>query len=133
MNRAWRTIRGYVLWEYQRGSFHYDVMVTLILAFIFLAPRWIDFNDKPIERSTHQSRVVILPSEPGGLIYQIDAKEIRGQGDAAVRASARRIIEQISRGEIEITAWEPVCRPGVAQCSADQPDRVVAYKIWVKP
>ena len=34
MNSIWRTIRGYILWSYERGSLHYDVMVTLILLFV---------------------------------------------------------------------------------------------------
>ena len=47
MSRLGRTIRGYILWTYQRGSLHYDILVTLILLFIFLAPLRIDFKDKP--------------------------------------------------------------------------------------
>lgn len=42
-----KTIKGYIWWTHERGSFHYDVMVTIILLFIFLAPRFIDFRDKP--------------------------------------------------------------------------------------
>ena len=51
----WRTIRGYILWSYERGTIQYDVMVTLILIFLFLSPYWINFNDKPIERNPHRS------------------------------------------------------------------------------
>src|ERR1700733_10991509 len=47
MNAVWRTIRNYVLWSYERGTLHYDIMVTLILIFIFFSPYWINFNDKP--------------------------------------------------------------------------------------
>ena len=43
MSRIWRTLKGYIFWTYDRGSFHYDVMVSLILLFIFVAPRFIDF------------------------------------------------------------------------------------------
>ena len=39
MGAIWRTIRGYILWSYERGSLHYDIMVTLILLFIFVSPR----------------------------------------------------------------------------------------------
>jgi hypothetical protein len=44
----WQTIRSYVLWTHNRGSIHYDVMVTVILLFIFLTPLWVDFRDKPV-------------------------------------------------------------------------------------
>ena len=53
MNAIWRTIRGYILWQYERGTLHYDIMVTLILIFIIFSPRVINFNDKPIGRSPH--------------------------------------------------------------------------------
>jgi len=47
------TIKRYIWWTYERGSFHYDVMVTIILLFIFLAPRMIDFRDKPPAQNRH--------------------------------------------------------------------------------
>ena len=28
-----KTLRSYIFWTYERGSFHYDVMVTPILIF----------------------------------------------------------------------------------------------------
>ena len=37
MNAIWRTIRGYILWQYERGTLHYDIMVTLILIFISMS------------------------------------------------------------------------------------------------
>jgi hypothetical protein len=48
-----KTIKGYIWWSYERGSFHYDVMVTIILLFIFVAPRFIDFRDKPPAQNPH--------------------------------------------------------------------------------
>ncbi len=50
-----KTIKGYIWWTYERGSFHYDVMVTIILLFIFLAPRFIDFRDKPPAPNAHRT------------------------------------------------------------------------------
>lgn len=38
----------YIFWTYERGSLHYDVMVTLILLFLFIAPHFVDFHDRPI-------------------------------------------------------------------------------------
>ena len=78
MSRIWRTIRSYILWTYERGSTPYDVMVTLILAFIFLSPYWINFKDKPVERTPHQSGVVVVPDGQSGFIYQIDASAVQG-------------------------------------------------------
>ena len=52
-----KTIKGYIWWTYERGSLHYDVMVTVILLFIFLAPRLIDFRDKPPAPNAHPTPV----------------------------------------------------------------------------
>ena len=40
-------LRSYFYWTYSRGSFHYDIMVTLILLFIFVTPHLWDFGAKP--------------------------------------------------------------------------------------
>ena len=71
MNAIWRTIRGYILWSYERGTIHNDIMVTLILIFVFLSPYWINFKDKPIERNPHPQVVIVLPDTQGGFLYQI--------------------------------------------------------------
>jgi hypothetical protein len=49
-------LRNYIFWTYERGSFHYDVMVTLILLFLFVSPRFIDFNDRPVAAIPLHSR-----------------------------------------------------------------------------
>lgn len=55
-----KTLRGYLFWTYERGSFHYDVMVTLILLFLFISPHFIDFKDRPQETvATHRSEVLV--------------------------------------------------------------------------
>ena len=58
-NGAWRTIRGFILWSHERGTIQYDVMVTLILLFVFFSPRLIDFNDRPVARNPHATGVVV--------------------------------------------------------------------------
>ena len=44
-----RILKSYLFWTYPRGSFHYDVMVTLILVFLFVSPRLINYRDRPQE------------------------------------------------------------------------------------
>src|SRR6202142_1361361 len=76
MGAIWPTIRGYILWSYERGSLHYDIMVTLILLFVFVSPRFITFKDKPVERNPHLTGVVVIPGEKGGFVYQIQASAV---------------------------------------------------------
>ncbi len=40
-------LKSYFYWTYPRGCFHYDVMVTLILLFIFVTPHLWNYGDKP--------------------------------------------------------------------------------------
>jgi hypothetical protein len=121
MNTIWRTIRGYILWSYERGSLHYDVMVTLILLFVFLSPYAINFKDKPIERVPHQTGVVIQPDGKGGFVYQIDASALTAKNDAALREEMLSIIEPIT-GAASISSFEPV---------KDGFGKVQSYKVWV--
>jgi hypothetical protein len=120
MNAIWRTIRGYILWSYERGSLHYDIMVTLILVFVFLSPRWINFKDKPIERVPHQTGVLISPDGKGGFVYQIDASAIAAGN--SLHDQLVRIIEPIS-GAVAITRVEEV---------RDNKGHLQNYKVWVE-
>jgi hypothetical protein len=115
VTRAWRTIKGYFFWTYDRGSFHYDVMVTLILAFIFIAPRFIDFKDKAPE---------IEPSRPGivSFVYQADAAAVDGQSDDRVRANFVHLLRPLA-GPVKVDRVEPV---------RDQAGHIVAYRAWVR-
>jgi hypothetical protein len=119
MSKFTDTIKAYIWWMYPRGSVHYDVMVTLILAFIFLGPIWINFRDKPLERLPHQTEVVVR-SEGNGFVYKVDAAAVNGSSDDAIRGSLERVLEPIA-GEITIDRYEPV---------RDSKRNVVAYEVW---
>jgi hypothetical protein len=122
MNAIWRTIRGYILWQYERGTLHYDIMVTLILIFIFLSPRVIDFNDKPIARNPHPTEVVVTTDAEGQLLYQVAANAISPGDDHSVRQQLLRIIEPIS-GAVSIVSYEPV---------SDSKGQVQSYKVLAR-
>jgi hypothetical protein len=122
MNTVWRTIRGYVLWQYERGTLHYDIMVTLILIFIFFSPRVINFNDKPIGRNPHPTDVTVTADLQGNLLYQVSAAAVSPGNDRSVREQLLHIIEPIS-GAVSIVSYEPV---------SDQKGGVLSYKVVVK-
>jgi hypothetical protein len=122
MNAIWRTIRGYVLWQYERGTLHYDIMVTLILIFIFFSPRVINFNDKPIARNAHPTDVVVTPAAQGRLMFQIEASAISPGDDRSVRDQMLKIIEPISGG-VSIVQYDAV---------KDGRGRVQSYKVLVQ-
>lgn len=124
MTGIWRTIRDYIFWSYERGTIQYDVMVTLILLFVFLSPRLINFKDKPVEHNPHRTGVAVVPDGQGGLIYQIEAAAVGqavGNDDSVIRGELLQIIEPIS-GEVSITKVESV---------RDGSGRILSYKVWV--
>ena len=54
-----RIIKSYLFWTYPRGSFHYDAMVTLILIFLFVSPRLINYRDRPQETLTSTKDILV--------------------------------------------------------------------------
>ena len=122
MTGIWRTIRGYILWSYERGTIQYDVMVTLILLFVFLSPLRIAYNDKPIDRSLHPTGVVVVP-DGNGFIFEVEGAAVKGTDDAAIKSQLLRIVESIS-GEVTITKYEVV--------RDDHTGAVLSYKVWAQ-
>jgi hypothetical protein len=125
-----KLLRSYIFWTYERGSFHYDVMVTLILIFLFVSPRVIDYKDRPVETVALRSSEVLVKEAgtSGGnsrFVFQIRADEAGGpqanQTDDQRRAAILRVIEPIS-GAVTIERYEPVL---------DAHGKVVAYNAWV--
>ncbi len=122
-----KLLRSYFFWTYDRGSLHYDVMVTLILLFLFLAPRIVDFKDRPVQTvALHASEVLVKEAGTGDgqnrFMYQIRAEQIKdARTDEERRAALLGVIEPIS-GEVSLERYEPVL---------DTRGKIVAYNAWV--
>ncbi|HMF53426.1 MAG TPA: hypothetical protein VK593_03690 [Edaphobacter sp.] len=126
-----KTLRSYFWWTYERGSFHYDVMVTLILLFLFLGPRFIDFKDHPVETvALHSSEVLVKEAgskdDVSRFLYQIRADDLNeyihgDASDAAIRSAIVRVIEPIA-GEVTLERYESV---------HDAQGHVIAYDAWI--
>lgn len=122
-----KIIRSYIFWSYERGSFHYDIMVTAILLFMFFSPLFINYNDKPVETvALHASEVLVKEAGTSGessrFMYQIRTDDIKSaKTDAEIKAAILRVVEPIS-GEVELERYEPV---------RDAQGKVVAYNAWV--
>ena len=119
MSKLSQSLSGYLWWTYPRGSVPYDIMVTLILAFIFLTPLVINFGDKPTVRAPHQTEIVVRP-DGSGFLYKVDAAAVEGNNDQEIRDSLLRVLEPIS-GEITIERYQAV---------RDAKHKTVAYQVW---
>jgi len=118
-----KTLRSYIFWTYQRGSFHYDVMVTLILLFLFVSPRFIDFEEKPVPEIPMQQSEVLVKAAPlsGGeaqFVYEIRVDDLQGaKTDSELRQAILNVVEPIA-GNLTIEKYTPV---------VDTKGHVVAY------
>ncbi|HEU5341286.1 hypothetical protein [Edaphobacter sp.] len=122
-----KTIGSYIFWAYERGSVQYDVMVTLILVFMFLGPHFIDFHDKPVETVAIRASQVLVneagrEGDSNRFVYQIRIDDIKGANtDDQLRAAILRVIEPIS-GTVVLERYEPVL---------DSHGKIIAYNAWV--
>ncbi len=93
-------MKRFILWDYRRASWQYDVMVALILAFIFLTPRaW--FRDQP-----RGSSVVMLPSEHGASVYWVEPDLMSGLSDEQKLGKAKELLR--TQKHQEIVRLEPI-------------------------
>ena len=119
-------LRSYLFWSYERGSFHYDVMVTVILLFIFVTPHFINYRDRP--NFQLPSQIMVENDGSGALVYQVKRSDvdqslqhIKGATeDLRTRRALRRLIEPIA-GDVLIERYEPL---------AAGDGSVTAYRVW---
>jgi hypothetical protein len=112
MSNPARLFRDYFFWTYERGSLHYDVMVTLILLFLFAAPRFIDFKDRPAQEVGLQPTQVLVrhagyAAGTEHLVYTVRAADVHGATGPALQDAAMKIIEPIS-GPVTVERITPV-------------------------
>ena len=88
-----------VFWSYERGTWQYDIIVLLILAFIFLTPRgW--FQDRPTLQLTdlrHAQGLVEVGGGENGWTYLVDARLV----DSFAPQKPAEAIREILRRRLE--------------------------------
>ena len=99
-------MKKYIFWEYARGIWQYDVIVAVILAFLFLTPRdW--FRDQP--RIPQASDISALPSERGTHQYFVDREALAGVPDDQHWATLTRLLQvRAGNPRLTLTHKEPV-------------------------
>ena len=115
-------VKNYIFWKYNRGSFHYDVMVTLILLFIFVTPHLWSYHDHPVADNLAPTTVLVRPTG-SGVIYEIPADQVHpatGVLAGGMQAPLTLAIAPVS-GPVVVDRWEPL---------KDDSGKVTAYKVW---
>jgi hypothetical protein len=99
-------LKRFILWDYPRTCWQYDVMVGIIVAFIFLTPRdW--FRDQP--RIPNARSIAMLPSEHGSAMFWIDKEHLGATPEPARLAKASEILRAYTgNGGLRVTRVEAI-------------------------
>ncbi|HLI34224.1 MAG TPA: hypothetical protein VKW70_04200 [Terriglobia bacterium] len=85
-----------VFWTYPRGSWQYDVICAMILAFIFLTPAsW--FHDRPtlgLTNLRHSQGVIEVGRAKDGWHYLVDARLVASKAPRKPEDAIREILQQ---------------------------------------
>jgi hypothetical protein len=90
-------IKRFIFWDFPRGSWQYDVMVGLILAFIFLTPKTI-FRDQPKAASVNIIR--------NG--FWIDPQVMTGVADGDILSKATAVVNAKYKTHTTIMSVDPI-------------------------
>jgi hypothetical protein len=113
--------KRFVLWDYPRASWQYDVMVGIILAFIFLTPRdW--FRDQP--RIPKASNIFLLRKEGGGSKYWVPAGLVTGVSESQIPAAVIPSLQSLGDHQLTVIRVERVL---------DSEDEPLGYTVFTRP
>lgn len=95
-------VRKFVLWDFARGSWQYDLVVALILVFIFATPRgW--FHDQPQAAS-----VVLMSADHGARRVFIAARLLEDVSPADRPLVAQKLIHKRTGQSWNVVRVEPI-------------------------
>jgi hypothetical protein len=119
--RILSAIKRFILWDYPRASWQYDVMVGLILAFVFLTPReW--FRDQ--RRIPRTSQIAMLPAAHGTNVFWIESELLAGVPEPKRSAKAAEILKQLAGEKQTLVRLEPV---------HDSEEEIKGYLVFTHP
>lgn len=95
-------MRRLVFWDFPRASWQYDVVVVLILAFIFLTPRSF-FKDQPRPAS-----IVQMPAEPGATVFWFESALLAPVAEAQRPGRASELLKKRLGRQIDVVRVEPI-------------------------
>src|SRR5215470_16952429 len=108
------TLGRFIFWDFPRASWQYDVMVGLILAFVFLVPRDF-FKDQPKAAS-----VVMLPNDE----YFIQPQLLEGVPQEQLLNRATALVTERNQTRKPVTHVEPLY---------DSEKQIIGYAASVRP
>lgn len=111
-------LKRLIFWDFPRTTWQYDVVVALILAFIFLTPRSL-FNDQP--RATE---VVRLPLAEGAGVFFVDANLLSPDSPETLATQASRVVSKRTGKAANVSQVQAV---------AGDAGELKGYMVYLKP
>ena len=103
------TLKKFLFWSYERGSWQYDVMCVVILAFIFFAPNSV-FHNRSSAADDAMTRPIIVtgqeigPIEHGKIEQEISAWLSKKQGHNVNVSRVERVTDD--SGAVKYLVYE---------------------------
>jgi hypothetical protein len=104
-------LKSYFFWTYPRGCFHYDVMVTLCLLFIFVTPHLWNYGDKASSSAGLLHPIQLTGDGGHGMVVTVRVSDVTipaGTPDAAVKKALRQAILPVAGDAVVVERWETV-------------------------
>lgn len=95
-------MKRFLLWDYPRAVWQYDVMVGLILAFIFLTPREL-FRDQP-----RVYNIAALPSQNGTNVFWMEPELLSGIAETQRWTKAEELVRNRTGRPQSLVHLEPI-------------------------
>ncbi|MBM3810995.1 MAG: hypothetical protein FJW20_05115 [Acidimicrobiia bacterium] len=115
----WNGLKRFIWWDYPRASWQYDVMVGLILAFIFLVPRGV-FRDQPKPKN-----IVMVPAEHGASVFYVEPELLSGLKHSDWNDAVSNLVHSQAGGKNRVVSRvEPVF---------DEEKEIRGYMVYTKP
>lgn len=96
-------IKRFFLWDYPRASWQYDIMVAIILAFIFFIPRDF-FRDQP----RAASNIVHLPAEEGASVFWVEPDLLRSVPEPEQSSKVQQLLRSRYGNREAVIRVEPI-------------------------
>jgi hypothetical protein len=109
--------KRFLLWDYPRAGWQYDVMVAAILAFIFLTPREV-FRDQP-----RASNIVRLPAEHGTTVYWLERELLEATPEGQRSGKALTLLQPRYKVD-SVVRVEPIL---------DDERNTMGYMVYTRP
>lgn len=104
-------LKSYFYWTYSRGSFHYDVMVSLILLFIAVTPHLWNYGDKPTPVAVLSHPIQVTGDGARGMIITIAVSDVNisaNASDSEVKRALRQAIMPVIGDAVFVESWQTV-------------------------